>query len=105
MNKIIKEGEVYIVTEDITVFDVTVPAGFKCDGASIPKTLKPIFKHEEDEYLIPAILHDYMYSQNMGFLKANNYFYRTMKLYKVNPVTRALFYSAVTTFGYSHYKK
>ena len=103
MKIISKVGRMFIVKQDIEVLGITIPKGFVSDGATIPQSLKPIFKEEEDKYLIPAILHDYMYYKQMGFIKSNIHFYRALKLYKVKPVVCELFFTAVSIFGFKYY--
>ena len=98
-----KVGERYMTTQDFTLCGVTVTKGFDSDGASIPKWFKPAFEREEYKYLIPAILHDYMYANQMGFLRANWCFYKAMRIYKVDRLVRASFFAAVSLFGYYAY--
>ena len=50
-----------IVTHDeLVVKDITIPAGFVCDGASVPAIAMPIFNNGI-RYLRAAILHDFCY--------------------------------------------
>jgi len=43
---------------------VSVPKGFRTDGASIPRPLWPIIGHPMDpEYYPAAVVHDYLYCQ------------------------------------------
>ena len=98
-----KIGARYKVNRDLSLCGITIPEGFDSDGASIPKWFKPAFEREEYKYLIPAILHDYMYANQMGFLRANWYFYKAMRIYKVDRLVRASFFIAVSLFGYYAY--
>ena len=98
-----KVGDRYRTTREIHLCGVTIVKGFDSDGASIPRCFRPLFIQEEYKYLIPAILHDYMYSRQMGFFRANRYFYRAMRIYKVDRITRLAFYTAVTLFGHYAY--
>lgn len=98
-----KSGDLYVTTRDIRLCGVTVAQGFSSDGASIPSCFRPLFVKDEYKYIIPAVLHDYMYANQMGFFKSNLCFYRAMKIYKVPRHTRVLFYMAVTLFGHYAY--
>ena len=98
-----KIGDRYKTTREIRLCGVTVAKGFDSDGASIPRCFRPLFVKEEYKYLIPAILHDYMYANQMGFFKANLYFYKAMRIYKVDRLTRTMFFMAVNLFGYYAY--
>ncbi len=98
-----KNGDRYTTTQDIRLCGVTVVKGFSSDGASIPDCFRPLFIRDEYKYLIPAVLHDYMYANQMGFFKSNLCFYNAMKVYKVPKPTRISFYMAVTLFGHYAY--
>lgn len=98
-----KIGARYKTNRNLSLCGITIPEGFDSDGATIPKCFRRIFDKEEYKYLIPAILHDYMYANQMGFLRSNVCFYKAMRIYKVYPVTRIAFFSAVSLFGYYAY--
>ena len=98
-----KIGARYKTTRNLSLCGIIIPEGFDSDGASIPRCFRPVFIKDEYKYLIPAILHDYMYANQMGFFRANLYFYKAMRIYKVNPGTRVAFFIAVSLFGHYAY--
>lgn len=100
-----KIGDRYKTTRELNLCGVTVAKGFDSDGASIPKCFNHLFVKEEYKYLIPAVLHDYMYAKQMGFFKSNWCFYKAMRIYKVKATIRMTFFIAVTLFGGYAYMK
>ena len=89
----------------MVICGIFVPDDFKSDGASIPRLLKPLFQSQESKYTKPAILHDWLYYNKCGYFYANRILYEAMKEYKVNWLTRILFWLAVTLFGWIRYYK
>ena len=55
-------GNVYTLRENLYFSDLTVPAGFRSDGASVPRFFwRAVFPPGEPAALRAAILHDYVY--------------------------------------------
>lgn len=65
---LLEDWEVSFSKDGITEYKIVIEAGFKTDGASIPRWLWPLCGHPlETPRLYAAIVHDYIYS---GRLKA-----------------------------------
>lgn len=55
-------GNVYILRENLHFSDLTVPAGFRSDGASVPRFFwRLVFPPGEPAALRAAMIHDYIY--------------------------------------------
>lgn len=55
-------GNVYILRENLHFSDLTVPAGFRSDGASVPRFFwRLVFPPGEPAALRAAVIHDYIY--------------------------------------------
>jgi len=80
----------------------TVPVGFKSDGVTISPFLF-IIAQSSGKLLEPAILHDYLLSK-LGKLESRKQadieFIRECERYGVDPIRKALIYSAVRTYGF-----
>lgn len=57
------QGEVYTLLEEIRFGELTVPAGFRSDGASVPRFFwRVVFPPGDPKALRAAFLHDYIYA-------------------------------------------
>jgi len=83
-----------------------VPAGFTCDGASIPKFAWSIVGHPFSKKVrAGAVLHDWLYRNGVvprG--EADQIFYDALREYNMGYFKAQAFYMAVRTFGGSSYK-
>lgn len=59
--------------EDINYKDVTVPKGYRTDGASVPRIFWSLFPPNRTDYLPAAIIHDYL-TDLEEYRKADDYF-------------------------------
>ncbi len=79
--------------------DVTVPAGFVTDLASVPRPLWSLFP-PHGEYAKAAILHDYLYQLKIGTrASADKAFLSAMESLGVPAWKRWPLYAAVRVFG------
>ena len=86
-------------------FQLTIPAGFITDGASIPRLLWPLFS-PTGKHMRAAVLHDYLYAQGASKLTrkaADQAFYDAMRASGVTPIRAKLMYWAVRVFGNSNF--
>jgi hypothetical protein len=89
---------------------VTIPTGFRTDGASIPKAFHNIMG-PFGEYFPAAIFHDWAYSKaSNGYFPADrkmadDVFKELMFNVGVPWLTREIIYQAVRGFGWRSYKK
>ena len=93
-------------------FDLTIPAGFITDGASIPRLLWPLFS-PTGKHMRAAVVHDYLYhlckscgragvrSRKM----ADKLFLLAMLDSGVSPIRAKLMYWAVRVFGGSRFNR
>ncbi len=69
------------LVEPFTADGVTVPAGFKTDGASVPRIFWTFF-NPCGELFEAAVIHDYQYRFKIGTKKeADKRFHRIAKMY------------------------
>lgn len=57
-----KHWKVWVLNEDMKLRNLTVPAGFMTDFASIPRVFRSLFSSSSAPWQRAAVLHDYMYS-------------------------------------------
>ena len=77
--------------------DITIPAGFRTDGATIPRCLWCFYPPNRTDYLPAAIIHDYLC--DLGeYKKADLYFKEALKDLQIDNLTINLFYYAVRIY-------
>lgn len=80
--------------------EITVPAGFVTDFASIPRVFW-IFMPPDDIYSQAAVLHDYLYNTKMfNRDRCDKLFLQAMEILGVGKFTRYTMYYAVRSFGW-----
>lgn len=91
--------ENYVVELPYITFEVR--AGYKTDGASIPRIFWWFSNPFSSDTLPAAIVHDALYqTEFFPRSQADSIFYNIMKLNKVNLFKRTLYYLAVRLFGW-----
>jgi len=99
---VLKNTAHYEINED----EYNILAGFKYDGASIPKVFWSLIGGKfHPDFQLAALLHDYMYAMKLGRNKADRYFHRLLLKRGVSKIKARLMYLAVSWFGKSHYRK
>ncbi|WP_335978616.1 DUF1353 domain-containing protein [Fusobacterium polymorphum] len=87
---------------------IHIPAGFKCDLASVPRIFRNIINTYGD-HTRAAVIHDWLYrnGHKLGVSRkeADKVFLAVMKEQGVGFFKRQLMYRAVRTFGIFAYKK
>jgi Protein of unknown function (DUF1353) len=84
---------------------VVVPKGFVTDFASVPRIFWPILP-PDDEYLVPAIVHDWLYwQQTVSKERADSVLRNAMEELKVAGWKVAAVYQGVANFGTSAWDK
>lgn len=88
---------------------ITVPAGFVCDGASVPQAAQAIIGHPFDEYLEAGVLHDFLYAHASDKYRitreeADGIFKEVMWNYRVPKWKIPLMFAAVRMFGGKFWK-
>lgn len=83
-----------------------IPENFETDLASIPRSLWWVIAPQYTEFVLPSILHDYLYScSNYGNRKwADEVLYSALLANNVSKFTAIQFYLAVRIFGGHHYE-
>ena len=102
-----KRGDIYAIKEPLTVTykdkSFTVPAGFECDGASVPRLFQPLVTPKIDPRSIEAATgHDYGYRTNLkGWTKwmLDAMFYQTLVKHGLARWRAALAWLGVFLFG------
>ena len=81
--------------------EYTVPAGFECDGASIPRVFWRIIGPPMDcDYIVEAIIHDWIYRfQPVSRHVADRDFFNRLKKPGLK-IRRYLIYISVALFGW-----
>jgi hypothetical protein len=87
---------------------IELPAGFKTDGASVPRVFWNIFS-PFGTYFPAALIHDYLYSKASSFHitreEADQIFLDAMHDLGVGWLTRRMIHRAVRLGGWKGYKK
>lgn len=84
--------------------EITVPAGFETDFASIPRIFWGLLP-PTGKYGKAAVLHDFMYSRQQSPRKyADDVFYEAMGVLNVPDYVRKTMYLAVRLFGWIVWK-
>ena len=87
------------------ILEITVPAGFDTDLASIPKLVPKWIISKVDAHLEAAIVHDWLYRTGRYSKEISDLiFLAGMEAAGVNKFTRTSMYKAVKWFGGSSYK-
>lgn len=100
----------FSIDEDLDVMlidgsKLTVPKGTISNGASVPKLFRGIYSNI-GRYTLPAVLHDYLYENNLYNRKfADRQFLIDMGKTNTNYFTKWLFYFIVRIFGGINWKK
>lgn len=58
-----QEARTWVLVHDVTIYGVTIPAGFLTDLASIPRFAAPWIDRAAWPWIRPGILHDFRYAQ------------------------------------------
>ena len=107
--EIINPFIIYIGNKDLHI-DLTIPAGFWTDFASIPKMFQNILS-PLDSHLRAAVLHDYLYYKQVIDNKpiarayADKCFLDAMKTCGTGKIKREMMYYAVRSFGWITWNK
>ena len=95
----------YYVGEDKNSVTITVPRGFHTDFASVPRVFWIILP-PDGKYTQAAVLHDYLYSEQICERKtADRIFINAMKVLGVPLWKRRVMYRAVRMFGWIPWSK
>ena len=106
-------GNVYTLLEDLVIAwngkTLYVPAGFKSDGASVPRFFwRWVFPPGDSRALLAAFAHDYIYRkhpENWSKADADNMFYDLLRQNGVPYLNAQRAYWGVRLFGGSSWKK
>lgn len=106
-------GNVYTLLEDLVIAwngkTLYVPAGFKSDGASVPRFFwRWVFPPGDSRALLAAFAHDYVYRTHpAGWSKADadNMFYDLLRQNGVPYLNAKRAYLGVRLFGSSSWRK
>lgn len=90
---------------EINDHPIELPVLFKTDLASFPRPLWSIYSPAKSEYMMPAIIHDYLYSCESTYsrIAADDIFYNLLRHNHVPYFRAYLFYGGVRLFGEKHY--
>ena len=93
----------YDIDDDIVV----IPAGFKTDLASIPRSLWSFISPARSDLMGASILHDFLYQCPTGIKRkdADDIFYNAMIGHGVKATTAIKLYLSVRLFGYNHFNQ
>ena len=87
----------YKVLQEIRYKDVYVPAGYRTNGADIPRVFWWLFPPNDSDILPAVIVHDFLCDAKK-YHKADNYFLAIMVELKVNKIKRTLMYKSVSLY-------
>lgn len=96
------KGNRYKVLKDVTYKDVTVPAGYRTNGADIPRIFWSIFPPNKSDYLPAVIVHDYLCDKD-DYIRADKYFEEILRSLGVKPVSKFLLVFSVKLYHRAKY--
>ena len=79
--------------------DITIPAGFRTDGATIPRCFWCFYPPNRTDYIPAAIIHDYLCSLG-EYRKADEYFKEALTELHIDKFTIFIFYNAVRFYHF-----
>lgn len=97
-----RPNDTYKILKDFTYRDVTVPAGYHTDGASVPRLFWIFWPPNRSTYLPAVVIHDYLCDKE-EYLKADKYFKEIMKLLEIKPITIFFFHKFVRLYHIARY--
>lgn len=97
------KGDRYKILEDVTYKDVTVPAGYRTNGADIPRIFWSLFPPNKSDYLPAVIVHDYLCDLE-DYKKADQYFEEILRDLRVDFISRYLLVKSVSLYHSYKYK-
>ena len=108
-----EQGNVYTLLEDVVIIwknkVLVVPAGFKSDGASVPRFFwRSVFPPGDSKALRAAIAHDFIYREhplNWTRAEADDLFYDLLREDGVGWFSAQSAYWGVRIFGGASWKK
>lgn len=80
-------GNKYKLLKPLTYKDVTVPAGYRTNGADIPRIFWFLLPPNKSDYLPAVIVHDYICDLE-DYVKADKYFDEILRDLNVNKTDR-----------------
>lgn len=95
------------LVEEYQYKDITVPIGFKTNGANVPRIFWSIFPPNSPEYLSAIILHDYLCDiakTQKDYKYADNKLKEVMTALGANRFTRQCFYLSCRAYHKIKYK-
>jgi len=97
----------FVLSEEVhyrgPLIEVTIPKGFRHDGASIPRLLWSLMPRV-GRWSRAALVHDYLYANAIGTKKiADAVFHDILKFDKVSAITSWTMWKAVSWFGRGGY--
>lgn len=75
---------------------ITVPEGFQCDGASIPRAAMSITGWPG---VRAAVVHDYLLSTGLARRECDKVFFEALQVCEVEEVTARIMYEAVRSYS------
>ncbi len=98
------------LSDDLTAewdgLEILVKAGYRTDGASIPRLAWRVVGNPWEEYLAAAVVHDILYeTEALEREDADRCFLDLMEFCGVGKIRRAIMYRAVKVFGGATWKK
>jgi len=93
----------YLIEQKIIYKDITIPKGYKTNGADVPRLFWSIIPPFKPKYLPAVIVHDYLCDLEQ-YVKADKYFEEIL-LSIENSVTTKIMVKAVKFYHKIRYKK
>lgn len=103
MRPVSDDGKLYRLYKDFTLEGVTVPEGYRSDGASVPRYLWFIMPRD-GLHRAAALIHDYLYEveghEGISRKRSDRLFLDSMLWYGVSRWRAHLAYCSVRLFGW-----
>jgi len=94
----------YVIHKQILYKDITVPKGYKTNGANVPRLFWSIIPPFKPKYLPAVIVHDYLCDKE-EYKKADEHFKACLECLNVSKFTRYIMYYAVRIYHIIRYRK
>jgi hypothetical protein len=100
-----EQGNVFTLLRPISYLGVIVPAGFKSDGASVPRVFWPtVFPNDDRKALFAAVFHDFLYRTHPGIWtrsESDSVFFELLRMGGVSYIRAVRAYIGVRIGGVS----
>ena len=92
------KGGRYKILSDVEYKDIIVPAGYRTNGADIPRFLWWYIPPNWSDILPAVVVHDYLCSLGVNYPKADRYFAEILKRLGISKIKRLYLVTGVKLY-------